>query len=329
VFQGEIEQLYISNMGDTPARVTGTFDSDVAMPEVHHIPIVATSVVGLFLLYWFIHNLLPGIGNIATATAKEAIGQPLYSLLIGIGIVACVAFIYIPYNTFGEDVKMLKDSGLTTIMVLGIIFALWTSSTSIADEIDGKTALTLLSKPISRRQFILGKFLGIIWPLALLFIVLGVVLLVVVSYKGVYDARETSNPTPAWQYCYELMIGTVPGLVLYFLEAVVLTAISVAISTRLSMLPNLIICGSIYVVGNLVPQIVNAAAAEKLPFVQFTGNFIASVLPMLHVFNIGPAIAGGKAVPFEYLGFALLYAVVYSTAAMLLALVFFEDRDLA
>ena len=65
-----------------------------------------------------------------------------------------MAFIYIPYNTFGEDVKMLKDSGLTLIMVLAILVGLWTASVSVADEIEGRTAVTLLSKPISRRQFV-------------------------------------------------------------------------------------------------------------------------------------------------------------------------------
>ena len=50
------------------------------------------------------------------------------------------------------------------IMVLAIMLALWTASVSIADEIEGRTALTLLSKPVGRRQFILGKFLGILVP---------------------------------------------------------------------------------------------------------------------------------------------------------------------
>ena len=68
---------------------------------------------------------------------------------------------------------MLKDSGLTTIMVLAILVAVWTASVSVADEIEGRTALTLLSKPISRRQFVLGKFLGIVWPILLMFVVLG------------------------------------------------------------------------------------------------------------------------------------------------------------
>ena len=124
------------------------------------------------------------------------------------------------------------------------------------------------------------------------------------------------------------MIGTVPGLALAFMEAVVLTAISVAISTRLPMLPNLIICGAIYVLGHLGPLIVQSSAGQ-LEFVAFIGKLIAVVLPVLDHFNIQAAVAGGVDVPMAYLGWALLYCVLYSAAAMLLALILFEDRDLA
>ena len=87
-------------------------------------------------------------------------------------------------------------------MVMSIFIALWTSGVAISEEIEGRTALTLLSKPIGRRQFVLGKLLGIIGPIALLFIVLGGVFLATVSYKVAYEARETCNldPTAAdWQ----------------------------------------------------------------------------------------------------------------------------------
>jgi ABC-type transport system involved in multi-copper enzyme maturation permease subunit len=265
---------------------------------------------------------------ISIATAKEAVAQPLYILVMAGGAFALLAFIYIPYNTFGEDVKMLKDSGLTTIMVLAILVGLWTASVSVADEIEGKTAVTLLSKPISRRQFVVGKFLGIVWPLLLMFVVLGFVLMVTVAYKVVYDARETANPEPNWQQCYAAMIGTVPGLVLGFMEAVVLTAISVAISTRLPMLPNLIICGAIYVLGHLGPLIVQSSAGQ-LEYVAFIGRLIALLLPVLDHFNVQAAVAGGIDVPMVYLGWALVYCVLYSTVAMLFALILFEDRDLA
>lgn len=328
MLDGLVSKLFITNQGDADTELTLEVTTDVELPEVHYIPITAASVVGVYLLYLLIYALLPGLSAISVATAKEAIAQPMYILLMLGGAVALVAFIYIPYNTFGEDVKMLKDSGLTTIMVLAILVGVWTASVSVAGEIEGRTAVTVLSKPISRRQFVIGKFLGIVWPIFLMFVVLGLILLITVSYKVVYDARETANPEPTWQACFETMIGTVPGLVLGFLEAVVLTAISVAISTRLSMLPNLVICGAVYVLGHLGPLIVQSSAGQ-LEFVAFIGRLIAVVLPVLDHFNIQAAVAGGVDVPASYLWWALLYCVLYSTAAMLLALILFEDRDLA
>jgi ABC-type transport system involved in multi-copper enzyme maturation permease subunit len=223
---------------------------------------------------------------------------------------------------------MYKDSSLMTITVLAMLVAIWTASVSVADEIDGRTALTLLSKPISRREFVLGKFLGIVWANLLMFIVLGAWMMILISYKVVYDARETANPEPAWQLCATEMLTIVPGLVLSFMETVVLTAISVAISTRLPIVPNLVICGSIYALGHLGPLIVQSAIGQN-EFVAFFGQLIALILPVLDHFNIQAAVAAGVPVPPAYLAWAALYCLLYSAVAMLLALILFEDRDLA
>jgi ABC-type transport system involved in multi-copper enzyme maturation permease subunit len=325
---GKVDTIYLTNDGDAPANVTLAFTNEARTPEVRQIPIVAASLVAIVLAYLTVLWLLPRASTISAATAKEAISQPLFLLFTIVGAVALVAYIYIPYNTFGEDVKMLKDSGLATIMVLSILFAVWTASVSVADEIEGKTALTLLSKPISRRDFILGKYLGIMWAVLLMYVILGVILLATVSYKVVYDARETSNPTPDWQICNLEMVSVTPGLVLAFLETAVITAISVAISTRLPMLPNLLICGAVYVLGHLTPLIVQSGVGQN-EFVKFFGRLLSVVLPMLDHLNIQAAIAGGNVVPYAYLAWAALYALIYIAVAMLVALLLFEDRDLA
>ena len=92
--------------------------------------------------------------------------------------------------------------------------------------------------------------------------------------------------------------------------------------------PNLLIVGSIYVLGHLGPLIVQSSVGQN-EFVAFFGQLIALVLPVLDHFNIQAAVAGGVAVPMDYLAWALLYCVMYTTVAMLLALILFEDRDLA
>ncbi len=327
-FTGDIDKLFVTNEGDAPATVTLTFTTEVLSPEVRQVRTTVLAVLGVFALYFAIHWLFPAISNIAVATSKEAVGQPLFVLFLLIGAAALLIYIVIPYNTFGEDVKMLKDSGLTTIMMLAMIFAIWTASTTVADEIEGKTALTLLSKPISRRQFIIGKFLGILWPVLVMFVVLGPILMASISYKVVYDARETSNPQPKWEECYSEMIQVPSGLALAFMETAILAAISVAISTRLPMMPNLIICGSIYVLGHLGPLIVQSAMGQ-IEFVAFFGRLVSVVIPNLDNLNIQAAIAAGVPVPGVYLLWAALYTVLYCTAAMLLALILFEDRDVA
>ena len=94
-----------------------------------------------------------------------------------------IVTIFVPYFTFGEDMKMYKDTGLTTISFFCMLLALLTASSTVADEIEGKTAITLLSKPINRRQFIVGKFLGIELGVLALYVLLGALFAAGVWYK--------------------------------------------------------------------------------------------------------------------------------------------------
>src|SRR3979411_1828516 len=111
--------------------------------------------------------------TIAIATAKEAIRQPAFFVLAFIAGSSLIGSIFISYFTFGEDIKMYKDTGLTTISFFCMLLALLTASSTVADEIEGKTAIPLLSKPINRRQFIIGKFLGIELGVLALYTLLG------------------------------------------------------------------------------------------------------------------------------------------------------------
>lgn len=299
------------------------------VPPTVQVPIVAVGVLGLsYLAYLLMQLAFPKVAAIARTTAKEAWAQPLFWVELALGAVLLLFFAWIPYYTFGEDIKMLKESGLTLIMLLSIGLAVWNASVSIADELEGRTALTLMSKPIGRRQFVFGKFLGVLAPAFSMFVVLGTIFLCMVSYKVVYDARENSLQPPKMEECRAEVVKTVPGLVLAFFETIVLASISIAIATRLPMLANLSVCFAIYVLGHLTPLLVQSSLG-KLRLVEFVGRFLATVLPVLDYFKSDAAYSADQAIPLEYLGYAFLYATLYSTIAMLLALVLFEDRDLA
>lgn len=289
--------------------------------------------VGLALLPFVIWYVLQPIfgrsptWNIMRATAKECVRQPVYFFMLFVVISLNLLNTFLPFFTLGDDVKLLKDGGLATILFSTLLLAIWTSSTSIADEIEGKTAMTLLSKPINRRQFILGKYLGILYGSLMLFVPVVIAFLFCVFYKVYYDGRENAADVNTTIASVEAL-QVVPGLVLVYLEVMVVSAISVAISTRLPMVVNVTTCLAIFVIGHLTPALV-AAGVLKFELVEFMAKLIATVLPMLEVFNISAAISTGAVVPGVYLAWAAVYGVCYSAIALLFALIMFEDRDLA
>ncbi len=325
-----IPQLYIANRGTGPAVLTLVWQTAPRYPEAYLFYWAAGSVVFLYLAYFMFTAAFPKIYAVAHSTFKTEVSQPVFLILFIIGIVFVVGSVYIPYNTFGEDIKMYKDSGLTLIRVLGIFLAVWAASKSLAEEIEGRTALTVLSKPISRRQFILGKYSGIGMTIALLFILVGIWFIIWVSYKPIYDSQESTIRDFSWENCFREATNTIPGLVLAWLEAMVFAAISVVISTRLGILANFMICFSIYVLGHLTPLIVQSAeVAQSFEGVVVFGQVISIIFPVLDHFDINAAITGNVTVPISYLGWSTVYCGLYGLIALLLALVLFEDRDLA
>ena len=327
-FLGQRARLQATNAADKPVTLNASWRMVPEFPQAMILPWGTVTLLAITAAYTLFRLVPRRVAAVASATTKEAIGQPIFAVALIVGATLLLAFIVIPYNTFGEDVKMLKDSGLTLVKVLALLVVTWTASISVADEIEGRTALTVLSKPLTRRQFVIGKFAGLVLVALLVFLILGSVLMATTSLKVVYDARESSKVDPLWRDCADEMITIVPGLVLSLLETILLAAVSLAVSTRLGMVPNLIICFTVYVLGHLVPLIVQSSVG-KFAIVRFVGQLFATLLPVLEHFTIEAAVVGGVPVPWSYLGWAALYAALYSTVALLVALVLFQDRDLA
>lgn len=298
----------------------------------------------LFLLVAFSYGTRAGI--IARATTKEAIRQPLFFLLFFLAVAVLVLNTWMPFFTFKDDIKVLKNCGVSTLLICGMLLAIWTAGSSITNEIDGKTAMTLLSKPINRRQFIVGKYIGIVQAVLWLLVPLFVALSFLIAYKVGYDQREGSAEVTPWFQYHEVAGGSeipflhserisgisevLPGVVLAFFQIAVLSAIAVAIATRLPMVVNLVTCFAVFVIGNLTPKLVaqSEQVIESEPVI-FVARLIATVLPSLESFDLSAAIDVGNRVPPSYLGIALLYGMAYITAAILAAFILFEDRDLA
>src|SRR3990170_2568217 len=116
-------------------------------------------------------------------TFLETIVQPIYTLLIAIGIAILGIFGLLPFFTLGEDTVMFKAVGLDVILVLVLIATLFATSKSIFDEIEDRTMLTLMSKPVRKWEVLVGKYLGIILAALLAVAILGLILFLCVWWR--------------------------------------------------------------------------------------------------------------------------------------------------
>lgn len=320
--------IYIQNPEFDPAEITIRLISSPPVKESMTFVLVALFVSVFGLLFFLMQAVAPKASAIALSAAKSELSQPLPIILILMVGLTILLFVYLPFHTFGEDIKLLKDCGVTLILIACILQGVWSASTSVHDEIEGRTALTLLSKPIHRRSFIIGKILGVVWIVMLMFLILGGIELMAVAFKPLVEARESSLDPPTWQQCHNEMIQTIPGLALAFFEAIVFGAFAVALGTRLSLLPTFAICFAIYLLGHLTPTIVDSAAGG-LPLVEFFSQLVSAVVPNLSHFSMEAAIDAEVTIPWSVIASVLVYTAIYGLAATLIGLLLFEDRDLA
>jgi len=183
-------EVYAQNQEFGEATVDIRISSIPPVPESITFVTVAFMTVVFGLLLFLMQAVAPKTAAIALAAAKSELSQPLPVILMLVVGLAILLFVFLPFHTFGEDIKLLKDCGITLILVATTFQAVWSASTSVNEEIEGRTALTLLSKPIHRRSFILGKMFGIFWVVFFMFLVLGSIELFAVAFKPIYDARE-------------------------------------------------------------------------------------------------------------------------------------------
>lgn len=318
----------------------------------------ALSVFVLTVLCLMAFGNPPGkILSIAQAAFRESVRQPLFWALLVFFALLIFLSTLIPYFTMepSEDLKLMMQLNLDAILLPTLILTVFTASISISEEIEQRTAMTLLSKPISRRHFLLGKYLGILLAASMMAGVLSFVMGAAVKYKiETEDLKADTNfgrpgdpeevkdlENALGGYLPETIVASLRGLLLVFAEVqnivpmiilifsqvMILTAIAVALATRLPMVVNLTVCIVIHFVGRLT-SILEAASTDTL--VKFVAKIFATLLPGLNFYDMGPAIVSDKDVPIvEYVVPAVVHAGIYTTIALLFGLILFEDRDLA
>ncbi len=287
---------------------------------------------------------------IAVHTFREAVSQPLYPLLLAAGAAILGLYGLLPFFTLGEDVVMYQAVGLDVVIALTLILGIIAAGRTVHDEIEDRTMLTLMSKPVGRGEALVGKFLGLFVSTGLAVLFLGVVLAVLTwrripgDFNLPPDPILTSQITQLGDLRSMHLAGLWPQLVLAWLQVGTLVAIGVALSTRFGTALTLPATLVLYVAGNLTAYLDTATNAATLP-VAVIGYVVNTVLPFLRVFDLtdhtiygtiavgGTSFAGDPNAPglgsvWLYVATAVGYFIAYVSFILLLARLSFATRDL-
>ncbi len=268
------------------------------------------------------------IWRIAKATFHEALrrrflnGILIFALLI---IGSSWAFTYLQP---GAEMKMLVDVGLGAIRFFGMLIAIFVGVRLITDEIEKQTIHTLLAKPVTRAQFLLGKFFGGVATVFTNVALMGLTFVIVYSIKAP-QFRE-STPGQGATVSMEFMAPNIlKAIGLTCFELLVLVAIAVVASTIFSWVLASIFSFFIYFAGQMADFLRELASPEHGADTASTIVFgvLYRILPHFEIFDIRESILKDNFVPWSLLGNVTGQAIIYVAIILMIGYLFFNERE--
>ncbi|HUC01632.1 MAG TPA: ABC transporter permease subunit [Candidatus Paceibacterota bacterium] len=248
---------------------------------------------------------------IAKNTLKlEIRDKILYGIII-------FGLLYVLFSLFMADlvlkeIPMVKAFGLTGIYFFNAIIALFLGTTSFFKDVDRRVVYFILSKPVSRAQFLLGKFLGLCLVLLLTSAILGVAYVGVVLYEhGGFD----------W-----IGLGAIG---MQFLEMALFLAFAIFVSTFSSSVISIVYTSAVFFLGHIVSQLVTDAKAINLGGIRlWLVEILYYIFPNLEKFDARDFAIHVVAIPWTEFALALAYAVVYAVVLLGAAIWIFDKKEL-
>lgn len=243
-------------------------------------------------------------------TFREAVRNKIFYLLIAVGIFFALSSELIGLLTVGDRSKVILDVGLASINFFSVLIAIFTGINLVFKEIDKKTVYFVLTKPVSRSQFILGKFLGLALTMlgALISMVLIFLLFLKIGGVGID---------------YRILVYF---LLLYF-ELLVIISLSVLFSSVSSPILASIYIICLYLIGHIVWTFQLFKDKIESVVLKPVAVFLYYILPNLEKFNIKSTIVLKSDIQWDLVGAAIGYGLTYVAAVLLFAIAVFSRKQ--
>jgi Cu-processing system permease protein len=261
---------------------------------------------------------------VASGVFRDSIRERVAYGLVFFALLLMAASFLLAQITAGQDVKIIKDLGLAASSTIGLFIAVFFGIGLVTKEVDRRSIYSLLSKPVTRSQFIVGKYLGLASTLLINLAVMAIAFYLVLAYL---DSTTVGRVREAWE-APALDPQMLKAFVLIGVELLVMTAVALFLSTFSSPFLSVALSIAVYVIGHFGNELKDLDNLVASPMLATLGRAVYYVMPNLARLDVKSAVVHAVPVSGEHVLFATLSAALYIGVLLVASTIVFSRRDL-
>ncbi|MBW4630713.1 MAG: ABC transporter permease [Iphinoe sp. HA4291-MV1] len=253
------------------------------------------------------------VSVLASHVFREVVRDRIFYIIVLYALILAAALLLLPEFAASTEDKMFLDFGLAAMSFLGLVVAIFVGTVLISKEIEKRTVLVLITKPLSRSGLIVGKYFGSLAVLAVLITAMTVI------YLGFLQFRNTPYP-----------VGSILlAAVFLFLQLSLITAVAITLSMFTSSLLATALTFAVYLMGNAAKDILQLSRLSSNPSIERMTQALYLVLPDLSRLDLkNEAVYGLAALPnTSSLILNASYGLMYSILLLAIAMFIFSQRE--
>jgi ABC-type transport system involved in multi-copper enzyme maturation permease subunit len=260
---------------------------------------------------------------VAGGVFKDSIRDRIAYNLVFFAVLLMAASFLLAQLTAGQDVKIIKDLGLAAASFIGVLIAVFIGIGLVAKEVERRSIYSLLSKPVTRTQFILGKYLGLVLTLLANLAVMAIAYYGVLAYL---DWLTPANVKLGWE-----APATDPRLLKAFaligVQLMLVTALALFFSTFSSTFLSAALTLAVYVIGHFGEDLRTLEAMGASDTLAAIGRGLYFVFPNLAALNVTAAVVHAQPVPLQHMLMGSASVGLYIVVLLAAATLIFDRRD--
>ena len=284
------------------------------------------------------------VWSLATITFTELVRSKVFYIVAIFGLIVLGSSAFLAQLTFEEELKVLKDISLGSMSIFTTLLAIAATAMLIPNDVEDRTLYTILAKPVTRIEYLLGKLGGVFLLIGVLTVIMSLLSSGVLSFREwqvVMNIKRdmAGSPPEMLQTQLALIQGHTftgsffLGIILIYIKSCVLATICLAISTITTSTIFTILCtAAVYFIGHV------QGTAREFWMSQGGGNpslfkkvflgIVAILFPDLQLFNLSDEINAGNELPFHVFGITAGWGLFFIAFYILIGYIIFSKKEL-